>query len=165
MFSKKSLHISLAFILVIALATLGLAYGAWSDLLTIDGSVTTGSLNVDFIGTNGPVADVDPLGAGTCSVAYGDDLVTITISGAYPGYQCVPLITIKNTGTVPALATINLPWTEPQPGMGAGGVSVSGDLPVGAETSFSVPFEVYDTPPMNTTVTYSFPIPVVQALP
>ncbi len=34
MFSKKSLPITLALILLIALATLGLAYGAWTDTLT-----------------------------------------------------------------------------------------------------------------------------------
>jgi hypothetical protein len=164
MFSKKSLHISLAFILLIALATLGLAYGAWTDSLQINGEVTTGSLNVDFIGTDGGVADTDPYNLVTCYLDYEDDLITITITGAYPGYQCNPQILVKNTGSVPAVATMNFPASEPVQHVYVGGV-LMGNVPLapGAQVGFTLPIEVYLNPPMNTPVTFSFPIPVVQA--
>ena len=48
MFSKKSLPITIAFILMLALGTMGLAYGAWTDQLQINGNVTTGTLNIQI---------------------------------------------------------------------------------------------------------------------
>ena len=163
MFSKKSFPITIAFILILALGTMGLAYGAWTDQLVINGNVTTGTLNVDFIGTDGSVPDVDPYNLVTCSLDYEDDLVTVTINGAYPGYQCVPSITIKNTGSIPAVATLSFPWIEPVPGVGFGGVGLGASIMApGATISFPLPIEVYGNPPMGQTYTFSFPIPVAQ---
>jgi hypothetical protein len=163
MFAKKSLPFGIALVLLIALASLGLAYGAWTDTLTINGDVTTGSLNVDFVGTDGPVADVDLLNAGTCTLDYEDDLVTVTIANAYPGYQCVPMITVKNTGSIPAKVTLNFPADEPVPGVAAGGVALGENTLVpGATIGFSLPFEVYGDPPMGTSYSFTFPIPASQ---
>jgi hypothetical protein len=163
MFAKKSVQLSIALVLLLALASLGLAYGAWTDSLTINGNVTTGSLNVDFIGTDGSVADVDPLNAATCTLDYQDDLVIVTIDNAYPGYQCNPLITVQNTGSIPATVTLNLPPSEPAPDVFVGGVSLGQrTLIVDESVGFTLPIEAYLNPPMDTTIQFSFPIPVAQ---
>jgi hypothetical protein len=131
--------------------------------LNINGSVTTGTLNVDFIGTDGSVTDQDPLNAATCTLDYGDDVVIVTIDNGYPGYQCNPLITVKNTGTVSATATLDFPALEPATHVYVGGVSLGAvSLVPGAQTSFTLPIEFFTDPPMGTTVSFSFPIPVVQ---
>jgi hypothetical protein len=103
MFSKKSLHISLAFILLIALATLGLAYGFWTETLTIDGTVGTGELNVGF--TDLYFYDYDfggVLEADLCAVTIVGDTMTISIDDAYPGYGCSVSANVANIGTIPA---------------------------------------------------------------
>jgi hypothetical protein len=98
MFSKKSLHISLAFILLIALATLGLVYGAWTDSLEINGSVQTGSLNVEL-----QVPGFDPDQSGGCSYSLADNNHTINIisTNATPGMVCWTQLEVLNNGTVP----------------------------------------------------------------
>ena len=49
MFSKKSLPITIAFILMLALGTMGLTYGYWTDQLTINGTVNDGKLRPEFL--------------------------------------------------------------------------------------------------------------------
>src|SRR6185369_8993289 len=98
MFSKKSLPISIALILLIALSTLGLAYGAWSDTLNINGNVSTGTFDVrmDYLYT-----DYEQVGCNPALSADGKTL-TVTITNAYPGFHCGGGVSIKNLGTVPA---------------------------------------------------------------
>jgi hypothetical protein len=98
MFSKKSLPISIALILLIALSTLGLAYGAWSDQLNINGTVTTGTFNVsmDYI-----YYDYDVAGC-TAALSADGKTLTVTVANAYPGYHCGGGVSIRNLGTVPA---------------------------------------------------------------
>jgi hypothetical protein len=163
--SKKTMTIA-TFLVVIALATMGLAYGAWTETLTIDGTVGTGRLDVDFVGTDGPVADADPLNVATCSLDYEEDSVTVTIGNAYPGYQCNPMIRLQNTGTIPADVRVNLPPTFPAEGVGVGGIMIA-QYPFGpgAVTAFTLPVEVYDTPPMGGSFQFTFDIPVAQPAP
>jgi len=98
MFSKKSLPISIALILLIALSTLGLAYGAWTDTLHINGTASTGTFDVamDYLYYD--------FAAPGCTAAISADgkTLTVTIANAYPGYACAGGVSIKNLGTVPA---------------------------------------------------------------
>jgi hypothetical protein len=95
MFSKKSLPISIALILLIALSTLGLAYGAWTDTLNINGTVQTGTFEVQF--TNLWWSDTN------CSYVMDstNHTLTITANNAYPGFWCEVSVEVKNTGSIP----------------------------------------------------------------
>lgn len=98
MFSKKSLPISIALILLIALASLGLAYGAWTDQLNINGNVTTGTFDVrmDYM-----YYDWEQSGC-TAAVSADGKTLTVTIANAFPGFHCGGGVSIRNLGTVPA---------------------------------------------------------------
>jgi predicted ribosomally synthesized peptide with SipW-like signal peptide len=84
--------------MVVALATIGVAYGAWTDQLNINGTVHTGTLDVQL-----QVAGFDPTEAGGCTYVFSDanDTLTITASNATPGMVCWSQIEVKNIGTVP----------------------------------------------------------------
>ncbi len=98
MFSKKSLPISIALILLIALSTLGLAYGAWTDTLNINGNVTTGTFDVRML-----PGYTDATVPGCTGVVSADGkTLTVTIAGAYPGYTCAGGVSIKNFSSIPA---------------------------------------------------------------
>ena len=168
MFSKKSLQISLVFVLLIGLAAIGIVYGAWTDSLAIGGNVTTGSLDVVFV-PGGPVPEVDPLNLAACTLVYGDDVVTVNVTGAYPGYQCNPQITIKNLGTVTADVALNLPAASLPDGIYVGGVTfpLTAHLVQNADFSFTFPIEVYSdatiVPPMGQAYSFSYTILATQA--
>jgi hypothetical protein len=163
MLTKKSLPITAALIVVIALASLGMAYGLWSDNLVIDGSVSLGNLDVNFV-PGGSIPEVDPYGVGECTVVYGDDVATITVTGAYPGYQCNPMLTVTNDGTVPASGNVTLAPYMPVAGVGIGGVGPIAFVlaPDGVE-GFTFPIEVWDTPPMGGTYAFSYALTFTQA--
>jgi len=95
MFSKKSLPINIALILVIALSTLGLAYGAWSDTLNINGTVTTGTLDVQL-----QMAGFDNVGC-TAVLSDNKDTLTLTATNAVPGMVCWSQLEVLNNSTIP----------------------------------------------------------------
>jgi hypothetical protein len=100
MFAKKSLPFGIALVLLIALASLGLAYGAWTETLTINGNVTTGTFDPQFYGM-GVFYEEDPADAATCTITNTPLEVTISIQNAYPGFHCEGGGTIQNYGSVP----------------------------------------------------------------
>jgi len=113
MFSKKSLHITLAFVLLIGLAALGIAYGAWTETLTINGNVTTGTFDPSFQPDGAWFSEYEAGTAdvATCTAAVSPDgqNLTISVANAYPGYSCEGGAIILNLGTVPV--TIH-DWAE-----------------------------------------------------
>lgn len=122
MFSKKTLHLSFALVLLIALASFGIAYGAWTDTLNINGTVGTGSLDIDFDPAMAKVhTETDPLNVATCTVTATEDLATLTIENAYPGVTCKAELVIKNTGTIP----VNIDTSWPAQSLDHGGVTTA----------------------------------------
>jgi hypothetical protein len=101
--------------LLIALATLGLAYGFWTDTLFINGSAQTGELDVEFWGA---WEDGNPPAGGVCtgSIDPEGSVWTVTITNAYPGYGCDLGVNVHNNGTIPVkiqpptLVSNDSPW-------------------------------------------------------
>jgi hypothetical protein len=102
--SRKSLGL-IALVLIIALASLGIAQGLWSETLNINGTVQTGTVNVE-LSMSGWTEDNEPANkdTATCTGALSDNnnTLTITISNAYPNYICyVKNMDVHNVGTIP----------------------------------------------------------------
>lgn len=91
-----------AMIAVLALGSLGLGYAAWTDTLTINGSATSGTLDVQFGSTS--AIDGDGIaGPGTCAIVSANaDNITFLATNAYPGYTCTIDSSIENHGSLPA---------------------------------------------------------------
>ena len=96
-----------AVVLVVALASLGLAHAVWAKTLTIDGIVNTGKFNADFIAasTDDPPGTIDPgydkdVASCTATVVNTEQVVVL-ITNAYPSYTCTFSTTIYNNGTLP----------------------------------------------------------------
>lgn len=120
----------LAILLIVLLAGLGVAYGLWSETLTIEGTVNTGEVDVGFSGpwvaewveVNG-MPQLEPKskdGAAECYAkaidsdltSDGKETIEVTVTGAYPSYHCWVKFDISNLGTVPVHIS------KPKPGMG-----------------------------------------------
>jgi hypothetical protein len=73
---------------VVTLATIGVAYSAWTDALTINGTVTTGEL--DVIWTDWDCYDSEALATISSSpnpeASNGVQTIDVSISNGYPGY-------------------------------------------------------------------------------
>jgi hypothetical protein len=95
------------------LGTIGVAYAEWSQKLTINGTVNTAYISASF---NSDVrVPTDPHGIATVAGsiaksnpinkdAKGEDLndvLNITITDAYPGYNGVVTFYVDNNGTMP----------------------------------------------------------------
>lgn len=91
--------------LMMALAALGVGYAWWTEQLTASGSIQTGSIDVKM--ENVAIVEEDPLQVGECSFNLAGDgkEMNISISNAYPGYNCKPVFKLNNHGTVPAKVT------------------------------------------------------------
>lgn len=95
-------------ILMLALGIAGLAYAHWEKIITIDGEVTTGTLDLIIISAADDDTGIDP--GYTKDVA--DTVITIdpqdperaiiTITNAYPSYHVYWHVTVRNVGTIPA---------------------------------------------------------------
>jgi len=107
----------LAILLIVLLAGVGVAYGLWSETLTIDGTVNTGEVNVKFgtitksekvqINFAPPVDEPkEKAEAANCEYTIkgagtdGETLV-ITTTGAYPSWHCIVEFDVVSTGSVP----------------------------------------------------------------
>jgi len=94
-------------VLVVALASLGLAHALWAKTLTIEGNVDPGYTNADFIAasTDDPPGTIDPgydKDVASCeATVVNTDLVEVVITNAYPSYTCTFTTTIHNGGTLP----------------------------------------------------------------
>lgn len=133
---KKSFrHTGVLFMVaVIGLAVVGVGYALWFQVLTLNATVTTGELDVEWSNeANEPVYSVD-LGqtflqegdpgfnpdkiVQTCEGEIVDDghTLNITDTGLYPYAGCLHTIDIHNNGTIPV--HINLDAIEVIPGIG-----------------------------------------------
>jgi hypothetical protein len=103
----------LLIVLVVVLGSLGVAYAAWAQDLTIKGTVDTTYLSASF-DTNVQVP-VDPHGIATVTGAPGKsdpvnkdaagnelmDVLNITVEDAYPGYDGIVTFYVDNNGGMP----------------------------------------------------------------
>lgn len=126
---KKSKFLALTLVAVIML--MGAGYAWWNDTLYVDSTVNTGFLDVDFVKvekakllgfevSDPNLVDVTYEIAQDGDFSYGDneefdinnplanrDKVLFTINNFYPGAEVSRVVTVKNTGSVPARIDIN----------------------------------------------------------
>jgi predicted ribosomally synthesized peptide with SipW-like signal peptide len=145
---KKIGLISLA--LVLAMGGLGVGYAKWSDTITINGPVTTGSVLLGFeeiTPTEDPewlgkdIAQFTAVGVNQVGVHWSDyyqaylpiyDQINATITNGYPCYYAHLVFTIANGGTIPVHITsftltdptgeLTFVWVTPPPASPAYGV-------------------------------------------
>ncbi|WP_456330601.1 SipW-dependent-type signal peptide-containing protein [Archaeoglobus sp.] len=97
--------------LVLGLMVVAATYAAWSETITVSGSVATGELDVAF--TDYSVSDNDDdtglTGTATTTVELQDtdddddyDTAVITVTQAYPGYHATVDLNVTNVGTIAA---------------------------------------------------------------
>lgn len=107
----------LAILLIVLLAGIGVAYGLWSETLTIDGTVKTGDVNVGFgrvtitegVAVDGKLQIPEPTekkDAANCYYEIKDagtdsETLVITTAGAYPSWHCFVTYEVESTGSVP----------------------------------------------------------------
>jgi len=100
--------------LALCLSITGAAFAHWEKVVTIDGTVTTGNLDLVIVSAADDDAGIDPgytkNVADTTIVIDPDDSqkAIITITNGYPSYEVYWHVTVKNVGTIPAaLQAIN----------------------------------------------------------
>lgn len=97
--------------LILALGMSGVAYATWQESLYIEGTVNTGTMDMGWIevkswdtddyahwgymDANKNVSDID------CVVSADPNILTVTVTNAYPCIDYYNLVELKNIGTIP----------------------------------------------------------------
>ena len=95
-------------IMMIALGIAGFAYAHWEKIVTVDGTVTTGKLNLKIISAAADDTGIDPdydkdVAKTVITIDPQDPQIAhITITNAYPSYHVYWHVTVRNVGTIPA---------------------------------------------------------------
>jgi len=97
-----------AVVIVLALASIGVVFGLWSKVLTIDGTVNTGNVDaVWFLAScaeNPPDGEVEGKDVGQFSIApdpNDQEILIFTIENGYPSYLVDCEVHFANNGSVP----------------------------------------------------------------
>ncbi|GAG45065.1 unnamed protein product, partial [marine sediment metagenome] len=95
-------------VLIMSLAALGVAYGLWAETLHIEGTVNTGTLDLEWLVDESSCDDtgIDPgygKDVGSVSLAPGPtaDVLLLTVHNAYPSYSLACSLTYVNSGSIP----------------------------------------------------------------
>jgi hypothetical protein len=110
---RRSLPIPAIFIILIILASIGVSYGLWSEILIIDGTVQTGEVYAEWIDCwcmdmgddpRGPVGNLKDVGSTTCTIDVEDPrIMHVTVFNGYPSYYNDCKVSFMNSGTVPVV--------------------------------------------------------------
>jgi len=99
----------IVFVMIVAFAVMGAGYAAWTDVTEINGTITTGWLDVIF---ENPIS-TDPgdtpewmqlinVGSTEATIARSEKkTLEIEITNGYPGYESQVTFDIKNNSTIP----------------------------------------------------------------
>jgi predicted ribosomally synthesized peptide with SipW-like signal peptide len=90
--------------LVLALGALGIGYAAWSQTLTVNGNVSTGTYIVKVSAPSASPTD-NTKTAWLSTANAGDASFDVTVHNGYPGFTGTVSFDITSTGTVPAKLT------------------------------------------------------------
>lgn len=94
--------------LIIALSITGYTYAHWQKTVAIDGTITTGKLNLIIISASHDDYGIDPgkdkdVASTTIVIDPQDpERAIVTITNAYPSYYVYVHVTVRNVGTIPA---------------------------------------------------------------
>ncbi|MGB9802993.1 hypothetical protein [Desulfofundulus sp.] len=159
---KKVKFIGLA--LLLALALMGAAFAAWSNTLTGNATLETGTLDSSI--APGTVSDNDPEGLDVANVTAtaGEDgkSIAITVNNAYPGYEARVPFTVSNNGTIPVDVS-DLTFTGvPEALTVTDDFGGANDLAPGGNTSGAITVKVGDGAEQHTTYTFTAKIDVSQ---
>lgn len=115
--ARRKLRRSTLFTLIalIGLLSMGIGYAAWTQNLTINGTVDTATLDVHW-STSSTADDttVNPLSVASCTAtvnALDDNVLDVALTNAYPGFQCIVNAVVKNDSSVPVIAQADPTFT------------------------------------------------------
>lgn len=92
----------ISLIAIIVIGSLGIGYAAWSQTLTINGHVATGTYDVVFNNFQAPTGDHD---SSFSAKQVDNHTYTLTCTNLYPSLNGTFSFILKNTGTIPAKIT------------------------------------------------------------
>jgi hypothetical protein len=121
----------MAVMLVLALATIGVVFGLWSKVLTIDGTVETGNVDGVWFAAacsenpfDVPPGEFEGKDVGSVTVAphpSDQEILIVTVENAYPSYEIDCQVHFANNGSIPfKIRGISGPTPDPAPDISVG---------------------------------------------
>ena len=91
----------LALVLVLCLSGVGVGYAMWSDTLYIDGTVNTGSVDVDIQCVTCSDSEIEGKNVSGVTCSSDGTTLTVIVENAYPCITYTVEFLVTNTGTIP----------------------------------------------------------------
>jgi predicted ribosomally synthesized peptide with SipW-like signal peptide len=175
----KSKMAALFATVLIALAVVGFSYAWWTETLTISGTITTGELDVEFLGvaSNDAGTANDPImvsgtrqwatvHVATCEAEGSDGLdgdgdlsvITVTITNAYPCYYPQVTFKVKNGGTIPAKVASITTTAPSEVSVVLGGISMGQEIAAGASVDCTLDIHVTEAAHEGSSYTFTVTI-------
>jgi len=105
---QKKKFMAIPILLIFALVITGFAYAHWEKIVTINGTVETGTVHLEVlsVSSDDPPGAIDPgkdkdVGCTTATYDPVENKITVTITNAYPSYYVYVHFTVHNDGTIP----------------------------------------------------------------
>lgn len=143
-------------LLSLSMIFLGVGYAAWTDSLTINSTVQTGKLDVNFQQSASSIiwnADNNNVANGFIAIDETKNTATVTLNNLYPHAIATITIPIKNEGTIPVKdGTFN--FLDVPDWLIVNSVNQVPVLDVGQQENFVFTVNVLDSAPQDTTVKF-----------
>lgn len=88
-------------ILVLVLGTLGVGYAAWTNQLKVEGAVSTGEIDVQFMEAVWCIDQDKDVASGEVEISEDGKTLTVTIENYYPCADGVVAFWVQNKGSIP----------------------------------------------------------------
>lgn len=144
----------LAILLIVALSAISVGYAYWTETLYINGTVQAGELDVAFA-ANPSATDNESVANCSASVSSDGNTLEITISNAYPGYECTVDFAVENVGTIPVdLKGVSTPTAPAELAVTASGATAN-DLAVNGSANGQIKVKVNESATEGANYTFS----------
>ncbi len=152
--------------LLVGLGLAAATYAYWSESMTINGTVSTGVLDVKFVSSSASDNEDDYDVASVACEIIDAETAKITVENAYPGYVATCVFDVLNSGSIPAKiksTTVTNPYTDAiDVGYSWSGLDSNNVFGPTATASIKVVTEVLENAAENSTYTYTISIDVGQ---
>lgn len=157
----------LAVIALVGLTVTGVAYAAWTQSITVEGNVQTGTFDIKWVDPQTDRTTEPTFGTAyvaaikKCTLSNNDHTLEYEVENAFPGWSSKITVTIKNAGSTPAALSFvpdedSTLEVQMSPNVQGEQLGTGGEIPV--EITVKVPYDLEEEGTENNTYFFTLTV-------